>query len=105
MRLLMSTQQSQQRVRLRQPVPCLQRSLHCRRRARFEVQSHTCRASGERVPDAEPEGIQTEEGWIGARRRRKDWSIGPSLDLSAEDAVFMQLQVFRLPHRVSGSRR
>jgi hypothetical protein len=40
-----------------------------------------------------PDGLHTSEGWIAARRQRKDWTLGPRLELSREAAVLMQLQV------------
>lgn len=50
---------------------------------------HRQRAQGE-----EAEGFRTaDEGWVPARRRRRDWKIGPGADLSPAEAVQMQLQV------------
>lgn len=53
---------------------------------------HRRRAEGEEV-----EGFMTaEEGWVPARRRRRDWELGPGAHLSPAEAVQMQLQVRRL---------
>ena len=39
------------------------------------------------------DGLQTDEGWFAAHKKRKDWTIGPDLGLTREQAVEMQLQV------------
>lgn len=47
-----------------------------------------------RAQEEEAEGFRTaDEGWVPARRRRRDWKIGPGADLSPAEAVQMQLQV------------
>ena len=77
-----------------QPLGC---SHLCYRRApglRWRQQQHrrSCRTSSCAGADS-PDGLQTSEGWIAARRQRKDWTLGPQLELSREAAVQMQLQV------------
>ena len=47
-----------------------------------------------RAQEEETEGFHTaDEGWVPARRRRRDWKIGPGAHLSPAEAVQMQLQV------------
>lgn len=77
-----------------QPLECSH--LHHRRTSglgwRQQQHRRSCRTSSCAGGDS-TDGLQTSEGWIAAHRQRKDWTIGPRLELSREAAVQMQLQV------------
>lgn len=61
-------------------------------RCRHLQQRRSCRTSS-CAGGGSTDGLHTSEGWIAARRQRKDWTLGPRLELSREEAVQMQLKV------------
>lgn len=63
-----------------------------RRKPSWQRQRAAAAAAQGHPGDEGADGIRTSEGWVAARRQRKDWTIGPRIDLSHEDAVRMQLQ-------------